>query len=199
MHFYSHWKLALPAAVGLIAVGAMAFAAPAPSTGVLLTSPLYGNIPDVSIRGVAAASAPWVVDGQLTLTRTRLTATGTWLVIPAGYLASGAAVPKTLVGSTAGVPKIVADITFTHGKSVITGPVTLSKTGAFSFNVAVNLTGPVEDPVVLIGPPGKAKGSIDAWFASSDFLQGYGTATPSMIKSWTTTTTKSSSSGGGGY
>ncbi|MCL5064307.1 MAG: hypothetical protein M1600_04450 [Firmicutes bacterium] len=203
MRLGSTWKVALPVAVGLVAAGAMAFAAAAPASSVLLKGPIYGNIPGVTVRGVAAAPAPWVVDGTVTLTRTHLTASGTWLVIPSGYLGTGAAVPKKLVGTTADVPKVVADITFANGKSVITAPVTLSKTGAFSFNVNLNLSTSVADPVVLIGPPGKPKGSIDAWFASTNFLQAYGTATPSMIKSWTTpsttTTTKSSSGGGGGY
>ncbi len=187
------WIPVAAAAVGMAAFGGLALAAPATSQ-VLLQSELFGNIPSVSVRGVAAASAPWVVDGHLTLTRTHLSASGTWLVIPAGYLATGAAVPKSLVGTTAGVPKLVADITDAEGHHLITAPVTLTKTGTFSFNVAVNLSGAVEDPVVLIGPPGKTAHSIDAWFASTNFLKQYGDATPSMIKSWTKSSSSSSSS-----
>jgi len=188
------WIPVAGAVVGLSAFGGLALAAPANSS-VLLKSQLFGNIPSVTVRGVAAATAPWVVDGHLTLTRTHLSASGTWLVIPQGYTATGAQVPKSLVGTTAGVPKLVADITDAQGKDVITAPVTLSKNGAFSFNVALNLTGPIGDPVVLIGPPGKKAHSIDAWFAATNFLKQYGDVTPSMIKSWT----HSSSSGSSSY
>jgi hypothetical protein len=173
----------------------MALAAPANSS-VLLKSELFGNIPSVTIRGVSAATAPWVVDGHVTLTKTHLTASGTWLVIPAGYTSTGAAVPKSLVGTTAGVPKVVADVTDAEGQHYITAAVTLTKKGAFSFNVPIHLTGAVEDPVVLIGPPGKTAHSIAAWFAASNFLRQYGDATPSMIKSWTSVST---GSGSGSY
>ena len=178
------WIPVAGAVVGLSAFGGLALAAPANSS-VLLKSELFGNIPGVTVRGVASATAPWVVDGHLTLTRTHLSASGTWLLIPQGYTATGAQVPKSLVGTTAGVPKLVADITDAQGKDVITAPVTLSKNGAFSFNVALNLTGPIGDPVVLIGLPGKKAHSIAAWFASTNFLSQYGDATPNMIKSWT--------------
>ena len=187
--------VAAGAAVALF--GGMSLAATS-SSQVLLQSRLYGNIPGVTIRGVAAPPAPWVVDGQVTLTRKHLTISGTWLVIPAGYLGSGGAVPKTLVGTTAKVPKVVADITTAKGTSLVTAPVTLSKTGAFSFSVPVNLTGPIEYPVVLIGPPGKTAHSIGSWFASSNFLTNYGVATPQMIKSWTAPTKGSTGGSSGG-
>ncbi len=188
------WIPVAGAVVGLAAFGGLALAAPA-SSSVLLKSELFGNIPSVTVRGVASATAPWVVDGHLTLTRTHLSASGTWLVIPQGYMSTGAQVPKSLVGTTVGVPKLVADITDAQGKDVITAPVTLSKKGTFSFNISLNLTGPIGDPVVLIGPPGKTAHSIGAWFASTNFLNQYGDATPSMIKSWT----HSSSSGSSSY
>ncbi len=67
-------------------------------SGRLLKGSIYRNF-----RSVAAGVASWVVDGIVPLTRTHLTAFGTWLVIPSGYRATGAAVPKKLVGTTAGV------------------------------------------------------------------------------------------------
>ena len=186
------------AIVGLAAFGGMAMAAPS-NSAVLLKSELLGNIPNVTVRGVAAATAPWVVDGHLTLTRTHLSASGSWLVIPAGYMASGAPVPKSLVGTTAGVPKLVADVTDAEGHHFVTVPVTLSKKGSFTFNVPVRLTGPVQDPVVLIGPPGKTAHSIGAWFASTNFLKQYGDATPGMIQSWTHSSGSNSGGGSGTY
>lgn len=188
------WIPIAAAAVGVTAMSGIALAATS-SSAVLLSSQLFGNIPSVTIRGVAAPSAPWVVDGHITLTRTHLSGSGTWLVIPSGYLANGSAVPKALVGTTAGVTKIVADITDAEGHQYITAPVTLNKKGGFTFNVAVHLTGPIGDPIVLIGPPGKTANSISAWFASTNFLKQYGEATPSMIKSWTSSSTTGTGSG----
>jgi len=195
-----NWIPVAGAVVGIAALGGIALAA-SNSSPTLLQSQLFGNIPKVAIRGVMSATAPWVVNGKVTLTRTHLSASGTWMVIPKGYMASGTAVPKSLVGTTAGVPKLVADITDAKGQYV-TVPVTLTKKGTFTFNVPVHLTGPIQYPVVLIGIPGKKPHSIGAWFAATNFLRQYGDATPAMIKSWTagstgggTTGTKKSSGG----
>jgi hypothetical protein len=177
------WIPVVGAAAVVAGVGGMALAATT-SSGPLLQSQLFGNMPKVTIRGVASATAPWVLDGKVTLTRTHLSASGKWMLIPAGYMASGAAVPKSLVGTTAGVPKLVAEITDANGGHMVTAPVVLTKKGSFTFNMALHLTGPIQDPIVLIGPPGKKPHTMLAWFAASNFLRQYGYATPAMVKSW---------------
>lgn len=185
----ARWTAAAVAG-SLVVVGGAAFAAAKPA--VLLQSKLFGNIPNVTIRGVSAAPYPWVVVGHVKLTRTHLYATGKWLIIPSGLSATGKAVPKALAGTTAGVPKVAAEVTDGEGAQVVTAPVALSHTGSFTINAPIHLTGPVEDPVVLIGPPGKGK-TIGAWFASSNFLTEYGLAKPGMLH-----TSKSSSGSGSG-
>lgn len=48
------------------------------------------------------------------------------------------------------------------------------------------------------GIPAKTQASKAAWFASTNFLQAYGQATASMVKSRTTKPTVPKSSGGSG-
>lgn len=181
-----------------MSLGGLALAATIRS-GPLLKSPLYGNIPKVAVRGVASATAPWVLDGKVTLTRSHLSASGKWMLIPPEHMATGATVPKAMVGTTGGFPKLVADITDAHGRHFVTAPVVLTKKGPFHFNMTLHLTGPIRDPIVLIGPPGKKPHTIGAWFAASNFLAQYGKATPAIIRSWAKTkarvTTKGSYGG----
>ncbi|MHB1629707.1 MAG: hypothetical protein ACYCVB_15295 [Bacilli bacterium] len=168
-------KLIVPAiAAAAIAVGGGAYAAAATAQSpVLLSGPLSGNIANVTVRGVAAGKAPWIVQGRVKLTRTNLSAQGKWFIIPkSGYMYNGQPVPKALAGTTAGVKTVVADITFGNSKSVITAPVKLSPQGDFSINAKVNIPANAGQPVVLIGPG--VQGKIIAWFASSNFLTDYG-------------------------
>ncbi len=192
-----YWIAAATTAAMLALAGSVTLAAPVKSQ-VLLKSPVYGNIPKVTLRGVKSGVAPWVAAGNATLTRTHLSVSGTWLLIPPGIMASGAPVPKTLVGTTAGVKSVVAVVTDAEGARVVTKPTPLSKAGTFTFNVPVHLKGPVNDPIVLIGPPGKAPHSILAWFAATDFLKQYGTATPQMVRAWSAGA-KKTHKGSGGY
>lgn len=183
-------KWAAVALAGSFAVaGGMVLAAQKPP--VLLQSKLFGNIPNVTIRGVSAAPYPWVVVGHVKLTRTHLFATGKWLIIPPGLSATGKPVPSAIAGTTAGVPKVVAEVTDAEGAKVVTAPVVLSRTGSFTVSAPIHLTGPVEDPVVLIGPPGSGK-TMGAWFAATNFLAEYGVAKPGMLH-----TAKKGSSGSG--
>ena len=185
---FRRWLPVTVAGVAVVILGGIALAATIRS-GPLLQSPLYGNIPNVTVRGVASATAPWVLDGKVTVTRSHLNASGTWMLIPPGYMATGAIVPKAMVGTTGGFPKLVADVTDAHGGHVVTAPVVLTKKGTFHFNMPLHLTGPIHDPIVLIGPPGKKPHTIGAWFAASNFLRQYGEATPTMIRSWAKTKT----------
>ncbi len=191
-----YWVAAAATPAMIALVGSVTLAAPVKSQ-VLLHSRLYGNVPKVTVRGVKSGVAPWVAAGNATLTRTHLNVSGTWLLIPPGVMASGAAVPKTLIGTTAGVKSVVAMVTDAEGAHIVTKPTALSKSGSFSFNVPIHLTGQVSDPVILIGPPGKSPHSIFAWFAATDFMKQYGTATPQMVRAWAATAKKTSKSSGG--
>ena len=153
----------------------------------LLVSTLYGNIPNVTIRGVVAGNAPWIVWGHVTLTNNHLSATGKGLIVPVtGYMANGAAIPKSIAGTTIGIPTVEAEITFANQKSVITAPVKLNAQGDFTINTSVALPKNSAQPVVLIGPG--TKSGLKAWFASTDFLMAYGAASkgPSSLShsSW---------------
>lgn len=158
-------------AVAALSVGGGAFAATQSST--MLNGQLFGNIPNVTVRGVAAGKAPWIVEGHVALTKTDLTVTGKWLIIPkTGFMVNGQAIPKALAGTTAGVKSIVAEITFANSPAIVTAPVTLSTQGDFKISATVKMPAGAAQPVVLIGPA--AKGKMVAWFASSNFLMDYG-------------------------
>lgn len=166
------WKVK----AGAVAAAAAAGAAFALATGVagaagpktLYTGQLFGNIPNVTVRGVAAGAAPWVVQGTASVTATGIVAKGTGLVIPPGDMATGKPVAKAIIGTTVGVPAVGAELTCGQGTSVTTATAPLSKSGAFDLSAKVKVPATCTDPIVLVGV--MAKGKMVAWFASTDFL-----------------------------
>lgn len=163
------WKRTLAAGLGAGALGAaLAAAAGAAGAKTMYSSTLYGNIPNVTVRGVVAGSAPWIVKGTAKVTSTSVVVKGTDLVVPAGYLANGKAVPKSLINTTVGIPAVAAELSCGQGTSVLTGAAPLSKKGAFSIDAKVKLPAACTDPIILVGPV--SKGKMVAWFASTDFL-----------------------------
>lgn len=178
-----------------IALGTVVTAYAGLQSNVILQSNLYGNIPNVTVRGVQAGGAPWVVEGTVKLTRTDLVASGKWLIIPkTGYLANGKPIPSAVAGTTAGVTSVVAAITFANAPTIVTAPVSLNKQGNFTFNVMLNIPKNAANPVVLIGPG--TKGKIGAWFASSDFLMDYGEYQPAGMNGMGNSGSTGSSGGG---
>ena len=159
--------------MGLALAGSGALAAKS-----LYAAPIYGNIPNITVRGVAAGAAPWVVKGSAVVTPGHLVVTGTSLVVPPGYMGTGAAVPKKLIGTTVGVPAVGAELTCAQGTSIVTSTAPLTKKGAFKINASVKLPAACTDPIVLVGPV--SKGKMVAWFASTDFLE-YGMPGKSVI------------------
>lgn len=203
------------AAISLLAGGALlaalAGAGLAKGSGpkVLFHGRLYGNIPNVTVRGVPAGAAPWVVTGAALLRSDgQLVVHGEGLVIPpGGYLADGKPVPKKLWGTTAGVTKEVAALTCAQGTVVTTPAVPLTRNGNFSINTKIQLPASCYTPVILVGPPGP-NGQLHVWFASTNFLkyglwgknsEGWGSSsgsgTTSSSSSWGSGKSKSSSSG----
>ena len=174
-------------AAGAVAAIAITTAASAVPT-VLVKGPLYGNIPQVTIRGVAAGKLPWVIKGSAELTATHLTASGAEFVIPRGPGINGVPVPAAVVGTTIGVKSVVAEVSCAGKPGVVTGAAPLSAVGRFSLSTAVKVPTPCMDPIVLVGV-GTAGKHLQAWFASTDFLARYGVATPAVIKAAATAKT----------
>jgi hypothetical protein len=172
--------------VSMLAAGGSAFAAThhkavgkdMKSMSWTLNSRLYGNIPNVTIRGVQAGGASWVVQGHVKVTNDHIWATGKSLIIPAnGYLANGDPVPKAIGGTTAGVKSVAAEVIFANGTDVMTSAVPLNSKGDFSINMAIKTPAGEALPIVLIGP--EVNGKLKAWFASSNFLKEYG-----LVNKW---------------
>lgn len=181
------------AALAAGAVGVAAAARSSASSQPLLKGDLYGNIPNVTIRGIAAGEAPWVVDGSAILTASDLTVKGTWLVVPSGTLASGKPVPKQMIGTTAGVKSVVAAVSCANtARPLVTPAAALSANGTFSISAMLAVPKGCAQPIVLVGPS-DGKGGIASWFASTDFLADYGQATPAMIKAFSKTGASSAS------
>lgn len=158
-------------ALPLMSAGAQA------STGsmgkVLFHGALYGNIPNVTVRGVTAGLAPWVVKGGAEFFSSgEVVVHGTGLVIPRGMMGTGGVVPKKLVGTTAGVKAVLVALScseFKTGQLMSLGVVALNAKGDFSLSATRKLPVRCNDPIVLVGP-GKS-GKMVAWFASTNFLK----------------------------
>ncbi|MCY0901030.1 MAG: hypothetical protein OWU32_02455 [Firmicutes bacterium] len=167
-------KWLVPVTAGVLLMGTAAFADM--QGQMMMGGKLFGNIPNVTVRGVAAGGAPWIVDGSYKLTSTDISASGQWLIIPkTGYLANGKPIPKAVAGTTAGVTQLVAEITFANAAPIVTKPFALNAKGDFKMDQMIMMPKGAADPVVLIGPS-DGKGGEKVWFASSNFLMDYGQA-----------------------
>jgi hypothetical protein len=184
--------IAFAAAGAVVAMAVTTAASAAPK--VLLKGALYGNIPDVTVRGVAAGKLPWVVQGSVELTTDHLTASGKELLVPEGPGLNGAPVPAAVVGTTVGVKAVVAEVSCAGRAAVVTKAVPLSATGSFAFDTPVTLPAQCLDPIVLVGPGVSGKKMV-AWFASTDFLTDYGVATPAVLKAPTKAVAKAPAKG----
>ena len=174
--------------------GGSAFAAGSPA---IHSGLLFGNIPNVTVRGVQAGKAPWIVQGHYKLTATNLVAGGKWLIIPkVGYMSTGQAIPKAIADTTLGVTAVGAEITFANAPSIVLPPVKLSTKGYFSINARYRLPKGANQPVVLIGPV--KNGKMVAWFASSNFLMDYGAYNKAMVGGAMGASAGGSSSSSGG-
>ena len=119
---------------------------------------LFGSTPNVTIRGVVAGGAPWVLDGgrvQLDPSG-RLKVRGNGLVIAAGALASGDPVPDGLVGTVATVTTVHAALTCGGPGGGVpftitpTDEVPLSSNGDFKINALIEVPSVCAQPIVLI-------------------------------------------------
>ncbi|HYV07940.1 MAG TPA: hypothetical protein VFB82_25330 [Blastocatellia bacterium] len=134
----------------------------------------FGSTPNITIRGVLAGGAPWVVkNGKITLDPNgRLKVRVKGLVIGDGALANGNPVPANLIGTTAGVATVHAaltcggpgggvafTITPTHG-------VPLDADGDFEIDERITIPDICAQPIVLIriGDPA----TPGPWIAASE-------------------------------
>ncbi len=191
----SDWKLKVAAVAGAAAVGAtLAVAVGAAGAKTLYTGTLYGNIPNVTVRGVPAGLAPWIVKGSVKITSTGIIAKGSDLVVPPGDMGNGKPVAKALIGTTVGIPAVGAELSCGQGTSLVTATAPLSKKGVFDLNAKVKVPAACTDPIVLVGPV--AKGKMVAWFASTNFLT-YGLSGKSAM-GWSSSGGSSGSGSGSG-
>lgn len=140
----------------------------------IINSHAFGSTPNITIRGVAAGGAPWVVDnGKVTLdSNGRLRAHVNGLVIGEGALANGDPVPANLVGT-------VATVTTVHAALTCGGPgggvpftitptdgVPIDSNGDFDIDAQVSIPSVCAQPIILIriGTPA----TPGPWIAASE-------------------------------
>ena len=140
----------------------------------VLNAHAFGSTPNITIRGVDAGAAPWVVDnGKIQLDpsgRLRVRIKG--LVIGEGALASGAPVPASLVGTVATVTMVHAALTCGGPGNGV--PFTITSTDAVPIStdgdleIDAQITSPTvcAQPIVLIriGTPA----TPGPWIAASE-------------------------------
>jgi len=140
----------------------------------VINAHVFGNTPNITIRGVSAAGAPWVVkNGKLTLDpdgRIKVHVKG--LLIIDGALANGAPVPPNLIGTTGGVLTVHAALTCGGPGNGVpftitpTEGVPLDANGDFDIDAEVSIPDVCAQPIVLIrtGTPDAPGG----WIAASE-------------------------------
>lgn len=140
----------------------------------IVNSHVFGSTPNITIRGVLAGGAPWVVkNGKAQLSpngRLRVRVKG--LLIGDGALASGDPVPPSLVGT-------VATVTTVHAALTCGGPgggapftitptegVPIDSNGDFEIDEEVSIPEVCAQPIILIriGTPA----APGAWIAASE-------------------------------
>lgn len=140
----------------------------------ILNAQVFGSTPNITIRGVDAGAAPWVVDnGKIQLDpsgRLRVRIKG--LLIGEGALASGDPVPANLVGTVATVAMVHAALTCGGPGGGI--PFTITSTDAVPITIDGNVEIDAEittptvcaQPIVLIriGTPAMP----GPWIAASE-------------------------------
>ena len=163
--------LAVSMCVSMVLVSATISSADGPK---VINNHVFGSTPNITIRGVAAGGAPWVVkngkaqlspDGQL-----RVRVKG--LVIGDGVLANGNPVPENLIGTTAGVTTVHAALTCggpgggTAFTITSTDGVSLNSKGDFEIDAELVIPSVCAQPIILIriGSP-TAPGP---WIAASE-------------------------------
>ena len=157
-----------------VSVGMASAAISAADGPKVINSHVFGSTPNVTIRGVVAGGAPWVVKtGKVQLKPNggiRVRVTG--LVIGDGALASGDPVPANLIGTVAGITTVHAALTCggpgggTPFTITPTDGVPISADGDFEIDAEISLPSVCAQPIVLIriGTPA----APGPWIAASE-------------------------------
>jgi hypothetical protein len=165
-----------PVCLGLVVAGAV-------DRDDSLKFKIFGNSPLTSVRGVNAASNPWVADDS----RVKLRDDGTLdieirgLVLAAGVNASGGQVPANFVGTNPVSTVRIAVTWMVPGLPVFiqeTGPLPLDPNGDLTAQ-RVPLVGAAppanaERPIILVRAGATA--GAGTFIASSDFVKDWGAA-----------------------
>jgi hypothetical protein len=140
---------------------------------------MFGNSPLTSIRGVDAASNPWVTDqGRIRLDNDgRLDIRIRGLVLAAGVNATGGLVPPALVGTNPVATVRIAITWMAPGLPVFiveTGPLPLDPDGDLSTRVQLDFELPAgaERPIALVRAGAVAL--TGPFIASSNFIEEFG-------------------------
>ena len=156
----------------LVALGsASVFSADGPK---VLNNHVFGSTPNITIRGVDAGGAPWVVkNGKVQLRPNgRLIVRVKGLVIGEGALANGNPVPANLIGTVAGITTVHAALTCggpgggTPFTITPTDGVPISPDGDFEIDAEISIPDGCAQPIVLIriGVPA----TPGPWIAASE-------------------------------
>ena len=147
---------------------------------------LFGAIPNIAVRGIPSAGAPWVAgpskvalgnDGSL---RVRIRG----LVLAAGLTAAGTPLPPALVGTNP-VSQVKIAVTWAVPASVSPSAVFVQETPVLPLDAngdlaAMTTVGPpppsAERPVILVRIANAATGASGPFIALSDFARDFGSA-----------------------
>jgi hypothetical protein len=124
----------------------------------IINAHAFGSTPNITIRGVVAGGAPWVVkNGKITLDNNgRLKVRVKGLVIGDGALANGNPVPANLIGTVAGITTVHAALTCGGpGGGVAftitpTDGVPIETSGDFDIDADLTIPDVCAQPIVLI-------------------------------------------------
>ena len=140
----------------------------------VINNHVFGSTPNITIRGVDAGGAPWVVkNGKAQLSpngRLRVRVKG--LLIGEGALANGNPVPDNLVGTVAGITMVHAALTCggpgsgTPFTITSTDAVPIGANGDFDIDEEVTIPSVCAQPIILIriGLPADS----GPWIAASE-------------------------------
>jgi hypothetical protein len=161
--------------LSICVLGALAFGMSSSADGPkIINGHVFGSTPNITIRGVEAGAAPWVVkNGKAQLSpngRLRVRVKG--LLIDEGTLASGDPVPDNLVGTVATVTTVHAALTCggpgggTPFTITPTDGVPIGADGDFEIDEDVLVPSVCAQPIVLIriGTPA----APGPWIAASE-------------------------------
>jgi len=147
---------------------------------------IFGSIPNIAVRGIPSAGAPWVTGPSRVTLRSdgSLRARIRGLVLAAGLNAGGTPLPAALVGTNP-VSQVKIAVTWAVPASVSPSAVFVQETPVLPLDADGDLStmttvGPppagAERPVVLVRIANPATGASGPFIALSDFARDFGSS-----------------------